>query len=43
MHIPGVALGIVHGQKIVHLQGFGVPTPLAILMTRRLGGSGFDQ
>ena len=27
MHIPGVALGIVHGDKIVHLQRFGVAKP----------------
>jgi CubicO group peptidase (beta-lactamase class C family) len=27
MHIPGVALGIVHGDQIVHLQGFGQATP----------------
>ena len=33
MHIPGVALGIVHGQKIVHLQGFGVANPAGHLMT----------
>jgi CubicO group peptidase (beta-lactamase class C family) len=33
MHIPGVALGIVHGQKIVHLQGFGVANPAGQLMT----------
>src|SRR5437016_7036702 len=33
MHIPGVALGIVHGQKIVHLQGFGVANPAGLLMT----------
>lgn len=24
LHIPGLALGIVHGDQIVHLQGFGV-------------------
>jgi hypothetical protein len=33
MHIPGVALGIVHGDKIVHLQGFGVANPAGQLMT----------
>ena len=33
MHIPGVALGIVHGEKIVHLQGFGVANPAGQLMT----------
>src|SRR5207253_6771501 len=30
MHIPGVALGIVHGDKIVHLQGFGVANPAGL-------------
>ena len=33
MHIPGVALGIVHGDKIVHLQRFGVAKPAGQLMT----------
>src|ERR671931_984053 len=33
MHIPGVALGIVQGDKIVHLQGFGVANPAAQAMT----------
>lgn len=27
LHIPGVALGIVHGNQIVHLRGFGVADP----------------
>jgi CubicO group peptidase (beta-lactamase class C family) len=27
LHIPGVALGIVHGNQMVHLQGFGVAGP----------------
>src|SRR5689334_6051963 len=27
MHIPGVALGIVQGDQVVHLQGFGVARP----------------
>jgi CubicO group peptidase (beta-lactamase class C family) len=26
-HIPGLALGIVHGDRIVHLRGFGVANP----------------
>jgi CubicO group peptidase (beta-lactamase class C family) len=26
-HIPGLALGIVHGDQIVHLRGFGVANP----------------
>ena len=26
-HIPGLALGIVHGNQIMHLQGFGVADP----------------
>src|SRR2546428_7435467 len=26
-HIPGLALGIVHGDHIVHLRGFGVANP----------------
>jgi hypothetical protein len=29
MHIPGVALGIVHGDKIVHLRDSVWPTMLA--------------
>ena len=33
MHIPGVALGIVQGDKIVHLQGFGVANPAGHPMT----------
>ena len=33
MHIPGVALGIVQGDKIVHLQGFGVANPAGQPMT----------
>ena len=33
MHIPGVALGIVQADKIVHLQGFGVANPAGQLMT----------
>jgi len=27
MHVPGVALSIVHGDQVVHLQGFGVANP----------------
>jgi CubicO group peptidase (beta-lactamase class C family) len=27
MHIPGVALGVVRGDQIVHLRGFGVSNP----------------
>ena len=27
LHIPGVALGIVHGNQVVHLRGFGVVGP----------------
>src|SRR5438105_960477 len=27
MHVPGVALGIVKGDQIVHIQGFGVANP----------------
>jgi CubicO group peptidase (beta-lactamase class C family) len=27
LHIPGVALGIVHGNQVVHLRGFGVADP----------------
>src|SRR5437763_10799686 len=26
-HIPGLALGVVHGDHIVHLRGFGVANP----------------
>src|SRR5256885_2658982 len=33
MHIPGVALGIVHGQQLVHLHGFGVANPAGLLIT----------
>ena len=33
MHIPGVALGIVHGNQVVHLQGFGVANPAGQPMT----------
>jgi len=31
--IPGIALGIVRGDKIVHLQGFGVAGPDGKLVT----------
>ncbi len=27
LHIPGVALGIVHGNQVVHLRGFGTADP----------------
>lgn len=27
LHIPGVALGIVHGKQIMHLRGFGIADP----------------
>jgi len=27
LHIPGVALGIVHGKQIVHVRGFGIADP----------------
>ena len=27
LHIPDVALGIIHGNQVVHLQGFGVAGP----------------
>lgn len=27
LHIPGVALGIVHGNQVVHLRGFGTSDP----------------
>jgi CubicO group peptidase (beta-lactamase class C family) len=33
MHIPGVAVGIVQGDRIVHLQGFGVANPAGQAMT----------
>ena len=33
MHIPGVALGIVKGDKIAHLQSFGVANPAGQPMT----------
>ena len=33
MHIPGVALGIVQGDNIVHLLRFGVAKPGGQLMT----------
>ena len=33
MHTPGVALGIVQGDKIVHLQGLGVANPAGHPMT----------
>jgi len=33
MHIPGVALGIVHGTEVVHIQGFGVANPAGQPMT----------
>jgi CubicO group peptidase (beta-lactamase class C family) len=33
MHVPGVALGIVRGDQIVHLRGFGVATPAGQRMT----------
>lgn len=33
MHIPGVALGIVQGKEVVHVQGFGVANPAGQLMT----------
>jgi CubicO group peptidase (beta-lactamase class C family) len=33
MHIPGVALGVVQGNQIVHLQGFGVANPAGQRMT----------
>jgi len=33
IHIPGVAVGIVQGDKIVHLQRFGVAKPAGQLMT----------
>ena len=33
MHIPGVSIGIVQGDKIVHLRGFGVANPAGQVMT----------
>ena len=27
LHIPGVALGIVHGNQVMHLRGFGIADP----------------
>lgn len=27
LHIPGIALGIVHGKQIVHVRGFGIADP----------------
>ncbi|HEY0604390.1 MAG TPA: serine hydrolase domain-containing protein [Herpetosiphonaceae bacterium] len=33
MHIPGVALGIVHGTEVVHVQGFGIANPAGQPMT----------
>ena len=33
MHIPGVALGIVQGDEVVHLRGFGVADPAGRPMT----------
>jgi CubicO group peptidase (beta-lactamase class C family) len=33
MHVPGVALGIVKGDQIVHIQGFGVANPSGQPMT----------
>jgi CubicO group peptidase (beta-lactamase class C family) len=27
LHIPGVALGIMHGSQVVHLRGFGIADP----------------
>jgi hypothetical protein len=35
MHIPGVALGIVPGTEVVHVQGFGVANPAGQPMTAR--------
>jgi CubicO group peptidase (beta-lactamase class C family) len=34
-HIPGLALGIVHGDQIVHLRGFGVANPAGQPVTPR--------
>ncbi len=33
LHIPGLALGIVHNDEIVHLQGFGVADPSGRVVT----------
>ena len=33
LHIPGVALGIVHGNQVVHLRGFGIADPSGRLVT----------
>ena len=33
LHIPGVALGIVHGNQVVHLRGFGVADPTGRTVT----------
>ena len=33
LHIPGVALGIVHGNQVVHLRSFGVADPGGKLVT----------
>ena len=33
LHIPGVALGIMHGNQVVHLRGFGVADPSGRLVT----------
>jgi CubicO group peptidase (beta-lactamase class C family) len=33
MHIPGIALGIVRGDEIVHVRGFGVANPAGQPMT----------
>jgi CubicO group peptidase (beta-lactamase class C family) len=35
MHIPGVALGIVRGDEVVHLRGFGVANPAGQPMTEQ--------
>ena len=43
MHIPGVALGIVHGDKIVHLQRLGVAKPAGQLMTAHTPSCWVDQ
>ena len=34
-HIPGLALGIVHGNQIMHLQGFGVADPTGRAITQQ--------
>lgn len=33
LHIPGVALGIVHGNQVAHLRGFGVAGPSGAAVT----------